>query len=388
MGHLHEHLEILRCPVTGSALRPARHVELAAVNARSEKGALRTIGGATVNQPIADGVVGSDHVLYPVVDGIYCLLAGDGIELGEAQGVPSSPDASSEIKDRVRSFYDQVGWRQGSAEFTDAELWEDLRPVSEQYRRTGNARVRRHLPKKGRYLLDAASGPIQYQDYAEFSAGYDVRVCVDLSMTALREVKRKLGGRALCVLGDVTNLPIRDGGVDAFVSLHTIYHVPVAEQRTAFLELHRVLADSGRGVVVYLWGANRVKRVAEAPIRLAGRVRDAALRARKRPPAVDPEVAKAVGSLYYAPHSYRWFSEECWPFEAQIVSWRSLSVPMLRRYVPDSRLGQRLLDYVVRFEERFPEACGRFGTYPLIVVEKSQKQPQADPHQPTAPSLA
>jgi hypothetical protein len=43
---------------------------------------------------------------------------------------------------------------------------------------------------------------------------------------------------------------------------------------------------------------------------------------------------------------------------------------MLRTYIPNSRLGRRLLHYVACIEERFREECGIRGSYPLIVVRK------------------
>lgn len=43
---------------------------------------------------------------------------------------------------------------------------------------------------------------------------------------------------------------------------------------------------------------------------------------------------------------------------------------MLRYYILDSARGRYVLEQVERFEDRFPELCGRWGRYPLIIVQK------------------
>lgn len=78
----------------------------------------------------------------------------------------------------------------------------------------------------------------------------------------------------------------------------------------------------------------------------------------------------AVPPLYFAPYAYRWFAEQHWPFAYRIASWRSLSVRMLKRYVPDSHVGERVLKAVAALEDRFPAELGRLGQYPLIEISK------------------
>jgi ubiquinone/menaquinone biosynthesis C-methylase UbiE len=102
-------------------------------------------------------------------------------------------------------------------------------------------RLRRQLAPHRDLLLDAASGAVQLEDYVALSERYRRHVCVDFSRRALVEARSRLGSKALCVQADVTALPFRDGAFDGVASLHTIYHVPVTEQPTAFSELHRTL---------------------------------------------------------------------------------------------------------------------------------------------------
>jgi hypothetical protein len=48
-----------------------------------------------------------------------------------------------------------------------------------------------------------------------------------------------LGDKAICLLCDITNLPIKEGMVDGFIALNTIYHILKEEQIKAITELYR-----------------------------------------------------------------------------------------------------------------------------------------------------
>lgn len=367
---MHEHLPILRCPITRSSMREADSAVLAALNQRVRDEEARTVNGVRVKREIDQAVISEcGKYLYPVEGGVYVLLPDLAIEMTPGSSGDLTRPRLDALKINVRDFYDQVGWQPNSSGFTDGALFEDLRPVSEEYRHHCNLRVTQHLPSTGRYLLDAASGPIQYQDYLDFSAGYEVRVCVDFSMTALRAAKAKLGEQALCLLADVTQLPLQDGSVNAAVSLHTIYHIPQPEQRTAFLELHRVLSLDGTAVVVYTWAKSFTVRLVQTPIALQDRWRRGVARARHLANhATNAPVESIYKDLYFSPHSYRWFVNQRWPFDYKILTWRSIGVGALKFYFPSSTHGKRRLNRLERLEERFPSLCGRRGLYPLIVI--------------------
>src|SRR5512141_2354032 len=147
-----------------------------------------------------------------------------------------------EIKQRVRQFYDRVGWQTVADGTYQNARYEDLRPVAHQYIHRCHLRVKRHLKPSGRYLLDAGSGPVQYAEYLTYSQGYAYRVCADISMLAVQEARRRLGDHALCVVADVANLPFAPGVFDGAVSLHTLHHLPLEDQSRAYGEIYRVLA--------------------------------------------------------------------------------------------------------------------------------------------------
>lgn len=82
-------------------------------------------------------------------------------------------------------------------------------------------------------LLDVAWGAMPFDSNAK------KQICMDFSITAVKEAKlNKPDG--LFVLGDITNLPIKDNSVTDTISLHTIYHVDKDKQEQAIEEIRRV----------------------------------------------------------------------------------------------------------------------------------------------------
>lgn len=162
-----------------------------------------------------------------------------------ATAVKSSPEVAV-----VKDYYDIFGWQKNfdglcndTSLFTidtSASICRDLQPS------------RRAVSGRRHYLLDATSGAIPVESYLAFSAAYSKRFCVDLSVVALRDAKRKIGtNRGLFVLADMTCLPFVDNVLDDAVSLHTLYHVPQGLQTNAVRELVRVISPGGTLAAVY-----------------------------------------------------------------------------------------------------------------------------------------
>lgn len=362
---------------------------LGEVNARIARGGFTHLDGTPARLRLACALASSDgRFIYPVVDGIFVLVPSLAItQTGHTHATFSERTAPE--TESVMRFYDEIGWQSGEHDrFRDADRFEDLRPVSRDYIHRCHMRVNRYIPRRGTYLLDVASGPLQYSEYLTYSEGYDYRLCGDISLTALRAARERLGGRGTYIQCDITQLPLKDACVDAFVSLHTIYHVPEGRQVAAFRELERVLMDGRSGVVVYTWGPHSLamklltgttcvtsdarrllKRI--LPERVGTRLREAngarSLADSCGVPPVDrPE--EEGPTLYFHPHDYAWFRRNVasggrW----HIAVWRSVSVPVLVRYVHEDRLGRPMLSVLFRLESMFPRFFGRFGHYPLMV---------------------
>lgn len=75
-------LDILVCPETKQALRPADKSLLGTLNASISAGAVTTRGGETLSEAVAEGLVRDDgSVLYQVRDGIPIMLIDESIPL-------------------------------------------------------------------------------------------------------------------------------------------------------------------------------------------------------------------------------------------------------------------------------------------------------------------
>ena len=372
--------DVLRCPITGQGLRLLKAQEIRQLNSRITSGKLAHSDGTPIKAMPEAGFVSLDgQYAYPILDGIIILLANLAIPLvKEAQNVQISLRDEKKI---LQDFYDEIGWhKQGetAVSFVDALKWEDLRPVMSEYIHNCHLRVNRYIKNQGRFLLDAGSGPIQYPDYLTYSAGYDFRICVDISFLALKEARNKLGGRGFYVLGDITNIPLQDNVMDGAVSLHTIYHVPKDEQLSAFREIHRVLKPSTSGVVVYSWPRSslmewflfprRLKRTFQGWIHKLGSFVKKILRWEKRKKTVVPTAFPETP--YHFAHDRKYFEEHLTGMDFQVVVWRSVTVAFMRTYIHSHLFGRAIMRWIYRQEEKKPTLFGRIGQYPLFVIKK------------------
>lgn len=381
--------DILCCPLTGDDLALLDAGAADGVRARLSGGDLRHLNGAEAS-PKFEGFLknAATDIYYPVRDGIFILLPAFAIA-DQARRSAYGDRVTHASTLEVMDFYDRLGWTEAdSGVFVDADINEDFRDVSSDYIRRCHLRVNDHLPEGGDYILDVASGPIQYEEYLSYSRNFARRICCDVSFEALRLAKAKLGERGVYVQGDITNMPFKTGSIDAFVSLHTIYHVPADDQIKAFRELERVTQPGGAGVVVYSWGehasamraiawpAKAARGLVAGLRRLAKPFVPAALRARLRGEPLQaqadaaPPVQSASHFCFHA-HTYDWYRRSVAPAGWRLHAWRSVSVDAIQSYLPDNALGRALLALTYRLENAFPATLGRIGQYPALVFRKT-----------------
>ena len=371
---------VLRCPITKQGLRLLTAQEIALVNAGIEKGETVHNDGTPVRASIESGYISeAGEFIYPILEGIILLLANLAIPTaGQKENARASLRAE---KKNLQDFYDVIGWKKDGhkdTSFVDALKWEDLRPVASEYIHNCHLRVNRHLQKQGHFLLDAGSGPIQYPEYLGYSDGYDFRICVDLSFLALLEAQKKLGDKGIYILGDITNLPLKDSVVDGAVSLHVIYHVPKDEQIAAFRELHRVIKPGTSAAVVYSWPnpalmkwllfPRRMKRNSVRWIQKQKSLVKKILRWERREQA--PATAAVPETPYHYNHDQAYFETNLKGMDHEIVVWRSVNVPFLRMYIHPHMFGAGILRTIYRLEEADPTRYARIGQYPLFVIHK------------------
>lgn len=269
-------------------------------------------------------------------------------------------------KQQVREFYDQIGWSQVGEGLYQNARYEDLRPVSREYIHKCHMRVKRHLAPTGGILLDAGSGPVQWPEYLSYSEGYRYRLCADISITALREARGRLGESGLFVVADVANLPFAPEAFDGVVSMHTIHHLPLGEHRSAYLELNRVLKDGRSAVVVNGWHNPLLMRAAEPFIGLARFFSGRTAKKKKDWRREADEAGTHVEKM-----TPRWLKRELkGALKFEVLPWRSLSPRFMRWFIRPQLGGRTLLRLVYWLEERFPQFFGEHGQYPLIVIRK------------------
>ncbi|MEN4043147.1 MAG: class I SAM-dependent methyltransferase [Anaerolineaceae bacterium] len=283
-----------------------------------------------------------------------------------------------EIKQQVRQFYDQIGWQAAGAGLYQNARYEDLRPVSQQYIRSCHLRINRHLNRGGKYLMDAGSGPIQYAEYLTYSQTYRYRVCLDLSIVALQEARRRIGEHGLYVVADVANLPFKPESFEGIVSLHTLHHLSVGDQAQAYDGLYRALAPGGSAVVVNGWTVSPLMRFFQPLVLLMERVGNWLAKRRRREtnqqPAASPtQQSKESGPVgtYVQKHNAAWLRSLLGGrMDFEIRVWRSVNVRFLRAVVHTALGGRAWLRILFWLEDRFPHFFGEIGQYPLIILRK------------------
>jgi ubiquinone/menaquinone biosynthesis C-methylase UbiE len=266
-----------------------------------------------------------------------------------------------DTENKVRRFYEQCGWKvDTSGIHQDTALFVDLRPSAALYASAKKRKVLEHLPRRGDLFLDAGSGPVQYPEYVEYSAGFSKRVCVDLSLEALDHAAQKIGNHGEYVQSSILELPFPDNHFDAVVSMHVIYHIDRQQQEAAVRQLIRV-AKPGRPVIIAYANPNALFRLLLKllPDNLKRRIK-----------GHDNKDVLVKELLYYHAHPLGWwkrFSNQC---DVTILPFAVLSTPVSKRLIPDNKLGELIFRSILVFERNFPRLATILGEYPLILLNK------------------
>lgn len=259
---------------------------------------------------------------------------------------------SDTVSDEVRQFYEDVGWEEHDGLTEDALRWEDSRAVAKAYVSRCRRRVQAFIPEKGDRFLDAASGPVQYPEYSDYSSGYRERYCVDFSSKALERAKEQLGDHAVTVQGNIVDLDLPGDFFDCTVSLHTIYHIAADQQETAVRNLLR-MTRPGKPVIIVYSNPDSLQSRASRLLR--------------------PNKKASEQDLYFSPHPLGWWDRFEDIASVSVEPWRFLAAEDSRKLIPDNFIGRKLLDWLFRWEGKYPRAAARWGRYPMIVLVKSAR---------------
>lgn len=350
---------ILQCPITKEGLRLITKSEIIGLLENDTKSLLNI-------DKLTEGLINESLTyFYPVFEDILLLLPIYALYTGQEE---DRRNTMAFDKERVFNYYNQIDYdiRNNLSIYKDSPKWVDFRKVSEEYIRNSFTRATHYLNGNGKYLLDIASGPIGLNEYIDISENYKIRICVDISIKALIQAKHNYSNKkGIFICGDITNIPLKENTCDSVLCQHTLYHVPKQEQKTAVNEMYRVAKPKARIVIVYsLFYHSFFMNITLFPVQLYRIARHLAGKAYVI-------LFRDKSRLYFYAHSINWFRRS---FEfgsnIKIYCWRSVNKYFLDLYVHKWLGGRKLLENLRKSEDRHPEFWGRFGEYPVIVIEK------------------
>jgi ubiquinone/menaquinone biosynthesis C-methylase UbiE len=267
----------------------------------------------------------------------------------------------NDAEERVSKFYNSVGWETRGDVSEDASRFEDLRKCAAEYVSKCRLRVLKHVDKGGENILDMASGPIQYQEYLQFSRNYKKRYCIDLSSSALEQAERKIGNHGVYLCGSFFDLKLEDDFFDCSMSLHTIYHIDKNRQEEAVRKLIRV-TKPGRNVVIVYNNPRTLIDLCKIPLISIRKAARSILGSRSK--------RNEEAELYFFSYPLKWWERFSDVAEVQIVPWRSFSSEDQKRLIPDNALGRKIFELLFFLENTFPKFFANYFEYPMIILTK------------------
>lgn len=369
-SQLENFVPLLRCPISRKKLYVLDAANLNRLNDAIVSGSVFTYEGDTVTDLLQEGLVTDDNkYIYPVVDGyIAGLLPSKAIVVDNTLSMEKNKSFSAEKK-MVQQFYDGFGWVKTEDGYNDTLTFEDRRPVSENYWSKCHLRLNKYLPG-GEYLLDVASGSIPNDEYLTYSDRYGLRICMDFSLLAMQEAASRLNGKGIFILGDMTSIPLADDCIDSVISMHTVYHIPQQEQTQAVVESFRVLKPGGQSIIVYGWNKPLLMKLAfgmwRPLLKFYKFLRGKKNKLPKTKTGNHPE-------LFLQQQDYNWFLNDIQkPFQARIEVYSAISRSFSNTFIKEKAFGKYIAKFVYWLEDKFPEALGRWGQYPVFILEKDR----------------
>ena len=274
----------------------------------------------------------------------------------------------SKAEEKVSKFYNKLGWETDVGITEDARRFEDLRESAKDYLSKCRLRVLRHIPETGENILDMASGPIQYEEYLEYSKNFNKRYCVDLSSSALEDAKKKIGDHGVFLNGSFFDIPLDENFFDCAISLHTIYHIDKDKQEEAVRKLIYVTKPGQPIIVVYSNPSKIFKWVARL-------IRLPFLLLRKPKELLEKLIKKSVQKkdldLYFYTHPIKWWNRfGDVATNVKIMPWRSLNSDIQKCLIPNNEMGKKMFDMIFNLEERFPNFFVKYFCYSMIIITK------------------
>ena len=277
----------------------------------------------------------------------------------------------NKAEEKVSKFYNKLGWETDVGITEDARRFEDLRESAKDYLSRCRLRVLRHIPETGENIIDMASGPIQYEEYLEYSKNFKKRYCVDLSSSALEDAKKKIGDHGVFLNGSFFDIPLDENFFDCAISLHTIYHIDKDKQEEAVRKLIYV-TKPGQPIIVVYSNPSKIFKWVSRLIRLPF------LLLRKPKELLEKLIKKSVQKkdldLYFYTHPIKWWNRfGDVATNIKIMPWRSLNTDIQKCLIPNNEMGKKMFDMIFNLEERFPNFFVKYFCYSIIIITKKKR---------------
>ena len=248
----------------------------------------------------------------------------------------------------ISKFYNKYGWKKYNKIFKDAQLFEDLRDNSSEYVKKCRLRLNNYIPKRGKNLLDFASGPIQYKEYLSYSKNFRYRHCVDFSKDAITVAKKKIGKKGKFYNKDFKKIRFKENFFDCIISMHTIYHIKKNDQKKIIKKLIKISKKNTPIIIVYSNPNTIISRVKKL-LNLK---------------------SKKTKKLYFYCHPNDWWYQFKKIAKVKIMPWRSFSSQHQKIIFPDNYIGKNMFKILFIFEQMFPYFFSKNFQYPMIILKK------------------
>ena len=249
----------------------------------------------------------------------------------------------------VYKFYNNSGWKKRKSIFEDAKLFEDLRLYSKEYVSKCRKRILNYIPKEGKEILDFASGPIQYNEYLQYSKNFKTRHCVDFSKDAILNAKKRIGRKGKFYCGDFFKIKFNRNYFDCILSLHTIYHIHKSKQKKA---IQKLLTISKKGTPIIIVYSN--------PNTIINRIKTIFFKPKKK-----------RENLYFYCHPISWWKQFKINADVKLYPWRSFASSHQKILFPNNYVGKIMFKILYYLESKFQKFFVNNFQYYIIVLKKN-----------------
>lgn len=272
----------------------------------------------------------------------------------------------------VFQYYNNQGWASHSKSglTLDEEINVNNNKSCKLYNTQTRNRVLSQLnklkgPKKN--LLDVASGPLHIQEFLHYSNSFVARHCVDFSKIALKEAKRnliKLGQKKSFFYNiDFLKSNFKANEFDSAISLHTLYHVDIDEQKKFVKKLIKYVRPGGLVIIVYS-NPFSLQSVLTAPIFLWN-----CFKSLTKDILIKLSFYKyKKNELYFKRKSIFWWNYFQTLGEVKIIPERTFTGSFEKKIIPNNNFGKSIYKLLFFLENysfwRF------FSTYYIVIIKK------------------